>query len=166
LRYKDKVTIVTGGSRGIGEGCVRAFIAEGSKVVFCTNQVVEGKALEATLKGKFPGEAVFVECDVTKTDDIQHLIDETVKLYGRIDCVINNAGWHPLHKTIDDFSTQDLLDLFELNVVSVFCCKQICTSIPSRDKGKHHQHFQSCSAHGSIPSHYICGYEGCSYGLH
>ena len=49
MRYPDKVVIVTGGSRGIGEGCVRAFVEAGSKVVFCSNNAAEGKKLEGDL---------------------------------------------------------------------------------------------------------------------
>src|SRR5436190_17543167 len=48
----------------------------------------------------------------------------TVNKYNRLDCLINNAGWHPPHKPIDDFSIQDFRDLLELNLVSVFAaCK-------------------------------------------
>eukprot|EP00026_Physarum_polycephalum_P013605 Phypoly_transcript_14022.p1 GENE.Phypoly_transcript_14022~~Phypoly_transcript_14022.p1 ORF type:complete len:268 (+),score=49.08 Phypoly_transcript_14022:181-984(+) len=123
-RYKDKVTIVTGGSKGIGEGCVRVFLAEGSKVLFCSRTESEGKALEAELSAKYPGNVAFVKCDVSKPEQIQHVIDKTIELYGKIDCLINNAGWHPPHKTIDEFSIQEFRDLFDLNMVSMFAaCK-------------------------------------------
>jgi len=123
LRYKDKVTIVTGGSKGIGEGCVRVFVAAGSKVVFCSRGEAEGKVLESELKGS-GYEAVFLKCDVSKVEEIKAVIDKTVEIYGRIDCLINNAGWHPPHKTIDEFSIQEFRDLFELNMVSMFAaCK-------------------------------------------
>src|SRR6266550_4467693 len=52
------------------------------------------------------------------------IIDLTVDKYSRLDCLINNAGWHPPHKPIDNFSIQDFRDLLELNLVSVFAaCK-------------------------------------------
>src|SRR6266550_8713041 len=52
------------------------------------------------------------------------IIDLTVDKYSRLDCLINNAGWHPPHKPIDDFSIQDFRDLLELNLISVFAaCK-------------------------------------------
>src|SRR5207249_1959168 len=70
------------------------------------------------------GEAVFIKCDVSKTDEIQNLIDQTVEKFGRIDCLINNAGWHPPHKPIDEFSVEEFRDLLDLNLVSVFAaCK-------------------------------------------
>lgn len=120
LRYKDKVAIVTGGSKGIGEGCVRVFVRNGAKVAFCAREIEAGHKLESEVNSEGPGESYFVQCDVTKEEDIKNLIAKTVEKYGRIDCLINNAGYHPPHKPIDDFSADDLRDLFNLNVVSYF----------------------------------------------
>jgi NAD(P)-dependent dehydrogenase (short-subunit alcohol dehydrogenase family) len=124
MRYKDKVTIVTGGSKGIGAGCVKVFVEEGSKVVFCSRNEKEGKAFEAEMNKKGPGEAVFIRADVSKPEDIRHVIEATAERFGRIDCLINNAGWHPPHTTIDEFSIEDFRSLLNLNIVSYFAaCK-------------------------------------------
>ena len=125
MRYKDKVVVVTGGSKGIGAGCVKVFVEHGgSKVVFCSRNEAEGKAFEAEVNRKGPGQAQFVRADMSKVDDIKKLIDFTASKFGRIDCLINNAGWHPPHKTIDDFSVEDFRSLLELNLVSYFAaCK-------------------------------------------
>ena len=125
MRYKDKVAIVTGGSKGIGAGCVKVFVEEGgATVVFCSRTGQEGTALEAEVNRKGPGRAVFVRADVSRVDDIRHLIDTTVERFGRIDCLINNAGWHPPHRPIDDFSIEDFRSLLDLNLVSYFAaCK-------------------------------------------
>jgi len=123
MEYKDKVTIVTGGTKGIGEGCVRSFVGAGSKVVFCARDQGEGDRLAADLKAT-GGEAFFAKCDVTSTDEIQNLIDRTVDRYGRIDCLINNAGSHPPHKPIDYFTVKEFHELLDLNLVSMFAaCK-------------------------------------------
>jgi NAD(P)-dependent dehydrogenase (short-subunit alcohol dehydrogenase family) len=125
VRYQDKVTVVTGGSKGIGEGCVRVFVEAGAKVVFCARNEREGRALATELNARGPGEAWFVRCDVSKPDEVERLIDATVERHRRIDCLINNAGWHPPHRRIDDFSYQEFRDLFELNVMSLFvACKR------------------------------------------
>jgi NAD(P)-dependent dehydrogenase (short-subunit alcohol dehydrogenase family) len=124
MEYTDKVVIVTGGSKGIGRGCVQAFATAGAKVVFCSRNASEAKAVEAELNAVRPRQASFIRCDVGKTDDIKRLIDECISMHGRLDCMINNAGWHPPHKSIDEFSVQDFRDLLELNLVSVFAgCK-------------------------------------------
>ena len=122
--YKDKVVIITGGSKGIGKGCVEAFVGAGARVVFCARKVEEGEPLAAELSATGPGEATFVTCDVAKTFELRGLIESAVKKYGQLDCLINNAGWHPPHKPIDAFSVQDFRDLLDLNLVSIFAaCK-------------------------------------------
>jgi NAD(P)-dependent dehydrogenase (short-subunit alcohol dehydrogenase family) len=120
VRYADKVVIVTGGTKGIGEGCVRVFVEAGSKVVFCARNEDAGRKLADELSALGPGRADFVRCDVSRVEEVERLVDWAVERHGRIDCLINNAGWHPPHQPIDAFSCQDLRDLFELNVVSMF----------------------------------------------
>jgi len=124
MEYRDKVVIVTGGTKGIGEGCVRVFVDAGARVAFCARNEDEGDKLGAELNALNKGEAHFIKCDVSKTDEVRNLIDETIKKFGRLDCLINNAGWHPPHKPIDDFSFDEFRELLDLNLMSVFAaCK-------------------------------------------
>jgi NAD(P)-dependent dehydrogenase (short-subunit alcohol dehydrogenase family) len=128
LRYADKAVIVTGGSSGIGKGCAYEFVRAGAKVVICCNNEEEGSAaardLQNLAREQGAGEAGFVYCDVRKAEDLRRLIETTVSRYGRLDCLVNNAGWHPPHRPIDDFSVEDFRALLELNLVSAFtACK-------------------------------------------
>ena len=124
MTYKDKVVVVTGGSKGIGKGCAQAFVEAGAIVVLCARNESEGMAVATELNAAGPGRAQFLRCDVAKSDEIQRLIDDTVANFGRLDCLINNAGWHPPHKPIDEFSIQDFRDLIDLNLISIFtACK-------------------------------------------
>jgi NAD(P)-dependent dehydrogenase (short-subunit alcohol dehydrogenase family) len=124
MEYLDKVVIVTGGTKGIGEGCVRVFVDAGASVVFCARKQAEGDKLVAELNALGRGQTHFTSCDVSKTDEIKNLIDETIKKFSRIDCLINNAGWHPPHKPIDDFSIEEFRELLDLNLISIFAaCK-------------------------------------------
>ncbi|PYS68439.1 MAG: oxidoreductase [Acidobacteria bacterium] len=118
MRYTDKVVLITGGSKGIGKGCVQSFVAAGANVVFCARNAAEGESLARELH------ATFVQCDVSDTEQLRSLVDTTIEKHGRLDCLINNAGWHPPHKPIDDFSIEEFRDLLELNLVSIFAaCK-------------------------------------------
>src|SRR5688572_2765812 len=122
--YPDKVVIITGGTKGIGQGCVQAFVDAGSKVVFCSRGKKEGQTLAAHLNARGSGEAYFIQCDVSRVDEIENLISASIARHQRLDCLINNAGWHPPHKPIDNFSVQDFRDLLELNLISMFAaCK-------------------------------------------
>jgi NAD(P)-dependent dehydrogenase (short-subunit alcohol dehydrogenase family) len=137
--YADRVVIITGGSSGIGKGCAEQFVKVGAKVVICCNNEAEGASVAVALREiarqQDAGDAEFVYCDVTKTEDIRNLIDSSISLYGRLDCLINNAGWHPPHKPIDEFSVQEFRDLLELNLVSIFTASKFALPHLRRTKG-------------------------------
>jgi len=135
MRYAEKVVIVTGGSKGIGEGCVRVFVEAGAKVVFCARNAAAGEALAREVTAKGPGEAHFVRGDVSKVDDLRALVEGTVRRLGRIDCLINNAGWHPPHKPIDDFAVEEFRELLDLNLVSIFAACKLALPHLRRTKG-------------------------------
>jgi len=90
--------------------------------VFCARGESDGKKLEDKLNGtsSSSGEVVFFKCDMTKEENIKQLVDFTVEKFGRLDCLVNNAGWHPAHKPIDEFSADDFRSLLDLNLVSYF----------------------------------------------
>lgn len=119
LRYRDRVAVITGGTKGIGEAMVKEFVKSGARVVFCSKDT-EAKALENEIKAAGPGDCIYVCCDVTKEEDIKKLIEITVMNYGQIDCLINNAGWHPPEQTIDGTSADDFRDLLNLNLIGYF----------------------------------------------
>lgn len=135
MKYQDKVVIVTGGTKGIGEGCVRVFVEAGSKVVFCGRSEAAGEKLAAQLNAGGRGEANFMKCDVSKASEIHALISQTAARYGQIDCLINNAGWHPPHRSIDDFTVEEFQELFNLNVVSMFVACQSALPYLRASKG-------------------------------
>nr|XP_023968881.1 17-beta-hydroxysteroid dehydrogenase 14 isoform X3 [Chrysemys picta bellii] len=123
LRYPGKVAVVTGGSRGIGEAIVREFVRQGTHVVFCAPEAegAAGRALEQALRDSGgPGDPHFQPCDVTSERDIQALIAVTRQRYGRIDCLVNNAGRHPPEEQIDDVTSQHFRELLEVNLVGYF----------------------------------------------
>ena len=88
---KDKVVIITGASSGIGEALARKFSKEGSWVVLAARQVEKLLILQKELE-KHSGRTLIVACDVSIESDCKKIIQETVKEFGRIDVLINNAG--------------------------------------------------------------------------
>ena len=162
LLYQDKVVIVTGGSSGIGKGCAQEFLRAGAEVVMCCNNESEGKtvvaALQETARAQGSGSATFIYCDVRNTDDIRNLIETTISRLGRIDCLINNAGWHPPHKPIDDFSVEEFRDLLNLNLVSIFTACKFALPTPS-NSGQHHQHVEPGCQHRPASRHDLCRYQ-------
>jgi NAD(P)-dependent dehydrogenase (short-subunit alcohol dehydrogenase family) len=88
LRLENQTAIVTGGSRGIGEGIVRRFVEEGAKVVFSSRSQEKGKALEKELSPN----VAFYQANAASASDTEALMKFTVERFGRLDCVVNNAG--------------------------------------------------------------------------
>ena len=118
--YSGHVVIVTGGTKGIGRGCVEVFAGAGAHVVFCSHQPEGGAELSAAVTTRGPGRADFALCDVADPEALTALVTGTAGRLGRLDCLVNNAGWHPPHKPIDDFTLDEFESLMRLNVTSVF----------------------------------------------
>jgi L-fucose dehydrogenase len=93
LRLKDKVVIVTGGTKGIGEGIVRSMAAEGA-IVFMVNRTGgEGPSIERELTAKgLP--VTYLEAELTEVPQCRKVIDSAMARSGRIDVIVNNAGFN------------------------------------------------------------------------
>ena len=106
-----KVTVITGGSSGIGAGTVRRFVAEGAKVLIA--DLDEEKGTE--LSNELGDAASFLRTDVSQEEQVAAMIAEATDLWGRLDCLFNNAGFGgalgPIAKTtVDDYDlTMDVL---------------------------------------------------------
>src|SRR5580704_10027151 len=88
LRLSDLVAVVTGGTRGIGEGIVRRFVQEGAKVVFSGRSDEKAKTLEDELGPN----VAYKRADAASASETEALMNFVVERFGRLDCVVNNAG--------------------------------------------------------------------------
>ncbi len=118
--YTKKVTLITGGNKGMGKGITRVFVDAGAKVVICGRDAEAGIGLAKELTEKGPGRCDFEKCDVSHPDQVRAVIDSTVRRFGHLDCLINNAGYHPPLGPVDDFTVEDLLELLQTNFISQF----------------------------------------------
>jgi NAD(P)-dependent dehydrogenase (short-subunit alcohol dehydrogenase family) len=123
MKLQDKVAIITGGSKGIGLGCARVFAKYGCRVVIAARGKEAGqKAVEDLTSAGHT--ALFISTDVAAASEMQAMIDSTIARFGRLDCIVNNAGWHPPAMTIDETSVEEYEALLRLNLVSTFMgCK-------------------------------------------
>lgn len=126
MRLKDKVCIVTGGGSGIGRATARVFAREGAKVVVADRKPEAAAAVARELPG-----AIAVTVDVSKSGDVKRMVDDALKAFGRLDVIVNNAGYGTFG-TVVDIAEQEWDDLMAVNVRGVYlCCKY---AIPAMKK--------------------------------
>ena len=133
MRLKDKVAIVTGSSKGIGEGIARVFFREGAKVVVVCRTEDAGKKMAEEL-GLSDGRAIFVKTDVTKSKEIQDMIGTTVRTFGKLDILVNNAGYH-LSKNVEETSEEEWEFIINTNLRSTFLCSKYAIPHLRKTKG-------------------------------
>lgn len=119
MRLQDKSIIVTGSGGGIGEGIAKRLAAEGAKVIVNDINVALGEKVVADIV-KAGGTASFFAADVTKTDEVKALVDAAVQRYGRLDVMVNNAGWTHRNQPALDVSEDDFDKCYAINVKSIY----------------------------------------------
>ncbi|WP_298863553.1 SDR family oxidoreductase [uncultured Gimesia sp.] len=120
MRFKDRAVIVTGGSKGIGEGCSRVFCEEGGLVAILARGIHAGQNLARELNEKGPGRAIYIQCDVGDHQQILSAVEMVVDQFGRLDCIINNAGVHPAAMSLEETSIEEMEELMRVNFLSTF----------------------------------------------
>lgn len=118
--FREKTVIVTGGTKGIGRGCAEAFCDVGANVVICGRNETIGRTTAQTLTEANPGTCVFFPCDVGDELQVAALINFAIQTFGRLDCIVNNAGFYPPEKPIDEVTKADADEVFRVNFYSVF----------------------------------------------
>lgn len=124
MKLKDKVAIVTGAAMGIGSGIAKTFSREGALVVIADiNESVSQNTLkDIRLNSK---NSIFIRTDVKKSDDIQGMIKETIKTFGKLDILVNNVGYF-ISKNVEDTSEEEWDFIQNTNLKSTFlCCKYV-----------------------------------------
>lgn len=127
--FKNKVVAVTGGSDGIGKALVDWLLSNGAKVATCGRNY--DKLYD--LQSEYPSYPLHtVVADVAIENDCRHFIESTIKIYGGIDVLINNAGIS-MRALVKDASTEVLRDVMSVNFFgSVYCTKYALQSIIER----------------------------------
>jgi NAD(P)-dependent dehydrogenase (short-subunit alcohol dehydrogenase family) len=134
-RLKGKIAIVTGGNSGIGRATAMLFCMEGAKVVISGRRDAENKKVvdEIAAKG---GEITAVQGDVSRQEDCKKIVEETVKKYGRIDVLVNNAGIADKHMPTN-LCTEEWYDtVVKIDQYSVYyMCKYTLEHMEKAGKG-------------------------------
>lgn len=119
-RLKNKVAIVTGGTKGIGYGIAAEFLKEGAKVVLCGRNQETGVTAAAEL-GNLGGQVVFVPGDVGDIESLDDSITQTIDHFGRLDIYVANAGINDPEKThFLDITPEQYDKIMDINLRGMF----------------------------------------------
>jgi 7-alpha-hydroxysteroid dehydrogenase len=129
---KDKVAIVTGAGRGIGQGIAVAFAEAGADVTCAARTVSEIEATAAEVR-RIGRRALAIPCDVRDAEQVQNMVNKTVEAFGRIDILVNNAAAAEYGRLMDTTPSSFASDL-NACLISAFLC--IKTVVPIMQKQK------------------------------
>jgi 3-oxoacyl-[acyl-carrier protein] reductase len=116
MNFQNRVVLVTGGARGIGRGCVEAFVEAGAQVILNFHS----SAAEAEQVGrKFPGRVIALQGDMAEEADIRRLFDQAGERFGLPDILVNNAGIVNRQK-FPEVSGETFLNLLKVNTVGPY----------------------------------------------
>ena len=119
MRVKNKSIIVTGAGSGIGEGIAKRLAAEGAQIIVNDINVAMGEAVVASIVNA-GGTASFFKADVTHSAQVKALVAAATDRYGKLDVMVNNAGWTHRNQPALDVSEDDFDKCYAINVKSIY----------------------------------------------
>lgn len=165
MDIKGKVVIVTGASSGIGEATARQFGREGAKLVLAARRVDKLEALAQEILAMGSGAETFVvQADLSKLEDIQSMIKQTLDKFGRIDVLVNNAGFGRLDWLENLDPLKDIQAQFDVNVLGVIQTTRQVLPIMIKQRSGHI--INMCSMAGLVATPTYTVYAACKHAVH
>ncbi|PTW44506.1 MULTISPECIES: SDR family oxidoreductase [Rhodovulum] len=125
MRLDGKATLVTGAASGFGRGIAETYIREGARVAVVDIDRDRAKAVASEL-----GEnALAIGCDVSKGDEVAAAVATTQEAFGRLDIVVNNAGWTNRNQPLMETDEATFRKIYDINVLSIFHMTKVCVPI-------------------------------------
>ena len=113
-----KVAIVTGSTKGIGKAIAERLAEHGAKVTISSRKAGAVVEVTAEINAKYPGAAIAVPANISSKDDLQRLVDETRKAFGKVDILVCNAASNPYYGPMSGISDEAFRKILDNNIVS------------------------------------------------
>ena len=115
MKLANKIALITGGNRGIGLATAQLFEQEGARVAIVGRDADAGRAALQNLR-----DAIFIQADVARTDDCQRAVDETLRAFGQLNILFNNAGIILRNRNLEATTEDEWDATMNINVKSIF----------------------------------------------
>jgi len=136
LKLKDKVALIGGASKGLGKGCALQLAKEGTNVAICARGLESLNKTADFIEKSTNSKVLLIQANLSKVEDIQKVVDETIKTFDRIDILVNNSGGPPPGNFFD-FSDQDWKDSFDLILLYVIrMCRLVIPYMKAQKWGR------------------------------
>jgi NAD(P)-dependent dehydrogenase (short-subunit alcohol dehydrogenase family) len=134
MKLKDKIALITGGSKGIGKGIAKAFLKEGAVVVICGRKKRELESTLEELSGY--GNVSYIKADISKRNKVASLKNEIGERFGKLDVLVNNASILGLRKPIIDYDEDIWQETVHINLnAQFFVTKALLPLLMKADNG-------------------------------
>jgi 3-hydroxybutyrate dehydrogenase len=162
MKLKDKICIVTGAARGIGEGIAKRYVEEGALVAIADLQLDAANETAAKLTEMGPGRAIGVAMDVTSEDAVNAGVARVAEEWGGVDVLVANAGIQIVHR-VEDFPFEDWKKVLNIHLDGAFLTAKAC--LPHMYKRKGGSVILMGSAHSKEASPLKAAYVTAKHGL-
>lgn len=128
MKLNNKVAIVTGAGRNIGEEIAKTFVEEGARVAIVDVDKERGDRVTAEINTVTPNHALSIICDVSFSLDVEKMVKAVAQKWGGVDILINNAAWTD-HKKILDLTEEEWDKVMAVSLKSVFLCTKFVAQV-------------------------------------
>lgn len=161
MKLQGKVAVITGASMGIGEAIAKLFLQEGARLVLCSRDLARTEGAAQRIGGTAEN-TISVACDVSKRAQVDALMQAALKKFGRIDVLVNNAGFG-LNDSVEKMNMAELRSMFDTNLFGAIECIQAVAPIMRQQRGGDIINISSVSGHISTP--YMGGYAATKHAM-
>lgn len=113
-----KIAVITGSSRGIGKAIAEQLAGHGAKVVISSRKAGPCKEVATAIEAQHPGAAIAIPASISSKEDLQRLVDETRKVFGKIDILVCNAAVNPYFGPMSGIDDEAFRKILNSNIVS------------------------------------------------
>lgn len=131
----DRTALVVGGSKGLGEAMAEGLASAGANIVIASRNAAEASLVAERIASEYGRKAIGLKADVTRKDEVDAMVETTIRTFGKVDILINSAGIN-IRGPIDELSYEEFQQVQQINVDGTWlCCRAVVPFMKRAGKG-------------------------------